>query len=259
MLLDNYDPAVAAAARALGKEVWVYNGMRPFDGTFLTDSEAVSLRVNGWLSAMFDISRWFYWETTFWYDDNRGGHGPYDPFVTAETFHNADGDYSMGDGLLVYPGKQVDMFTSHSIGMDGVVASIRLKNWRRGIEDAGYYQLAYAADPKRAEAIARTLLPSVLSAAKDGQPPSWSDASRPYFDARKALLALVPKGTNGGPGLGAKPRAPGPSMDAKTSGGGCRGCAQIGADGARCEGAGVIAVVCALLVRRKRRSDQRER
>jgi Domain of unknown function (DUF4091) len=240
-----FDAKKTAKARAMGKEVWAYNGHMPQNASFLTDAPAISLRVNGWLEGMFDIGRWFYWETTFWYDDNAGGHGPYDPFVTAETFHNKDGDYSMGDGLLLYPGKQVDMFTSHSIGMDGVIASIRLKNWRRGIEDAGYFQLAHAADPKRAEAIARALLPTVLSAAKDGQPASWSDASKPYFDARKALLALVPKGTNGGAGLGAKPGEAGLAMaDVKPAGGGCRGCNQSGAS--------LVVGLVIVLVRRRR-------
>jgi len=242
-----FDSKQTAKARAMRKEVWAYNGHMPQTASFLTDTPAISLRVNGLLEGMFDIGRWFFWETTFWYDDNPGGHGPYDPFVTAETFHNTDGDYSMGDGVLVYPGKQVDMFTSHSIGMDGVVASIRLKNWRRGIEDAGYFQLAYAADPKRAEAIARGLLPRVLSAAKDGQPASWSDASKPYFEARKAWLALVPRGTNGGAGVGAKPGEAGPSMDTKAAVGGCRGCSQ--------SGAGSLVFVLVVLVRR-RRSDR---
>lgn len=250
-----FDAAKTAEARAMGKEVWAYNGHAPQTGTFLTDAPAISPRVNGWLSGMFDIGRWFFWETTFWYDDNRGGHGAYDPFATAETFHNADGDYSMGDGVLVYPGKQVDAFASHSVGLDGVIASIRLKNWRRGIEDAGYLQLAHAADPKRAEAIARALLPTVLSAAKDGQPPSFGDGAKPWFDARKALLALIPRGTNGGAGLGAKPAVKGLAMDTRDARdtrdatretkAGCRGCNQ--------SGAGALVAFVFLAVRGRRR------
>jgi MYXO-CTERM domain-containing protein len=188
----SFDPAAAAAARAAGKTVWVYNGSRPMVGSFMTDDDAVSLRANGWIAAQHDVGRWFYWETTFWYDDNNGGQGPYDPFVTAETFHNNYGEWCAGDGVLLYPGRQVDQFTTHSVGMDGVIASIRLKNWRRGAQDAGYYQLAHAAAPAPAEAIASGLLPTVLSAATGGDPISWSARGKPFFDARQALLAHIP-------------------------------------------------------------------
>ena len=205
MVHETFDPARTAAARAIGKEVWVYNGREPFMGTFFTDAPAVEPRVNGWLGAMFDVGRWFVWETTFWDDDNRGGKGSYDPFVTPETFHNQDDDYCMGDGVLVYPGTQIDRFAAHSMGMNGIVASIRLKNWRRGIEDAGYYQMAHAADPARAEAIASALLPRVFSAASVGAPASWSHSGKAFFEARKALLDLIPRGTDGGAGIGAKP------------------------------------------------------
>lgn len=209
-----FDPAKVEAARAKGKTTWIYNGVRPSTGTFLTDSEAVSTRVNGWISGMFDVGRWFYWETTFWYDDNPGGHGAYDPFVTAETFHNDDGDYCMGDGVLLYPGRQVDRFTEHSIGMDGVIASIRLKNWRRGVEDAGWLALARAAAPDRADAIAAELLPRVLSDASRGSAPSWSASGRAFFEARKALRALVPVATPDAPDGGAPDAGAGPDAAA---------------------------------------------
>jgi hypothetical protein len=189
----SYDPTLAAQAAAAGKKVWIYNGQRPESDAFFTDTPATAPRANGWIAAMAGIDRWFYWETTFWYDDNHGGHGAYDPFTTAETFHNSSGDYCEGDGVLVYPGKQVDVFTDHSVGLDGVIASIRLKNLRRGIEDAGYYQLAHTADAAKAEAIATALLPTVLSAASDGSPVSWPASGQPWFLARKALLALIPQ------------------------------------------------------------------
>ena len=38
ILLDNFDPAKTKAARAMGKEVWVYNGVRPRD---VTESDRV--------------------------------------------------------------------------------------------------------------------------------------------------------------------------------------------------------------------------
>jgi hypothetical protein len=190
---SSYDVASAASADGAGKDVWIYNGQRPETDAFFTDTSAIALRANGWIAAMANIPRWFYWETTFWYDNNNGGHGAYDPFSTAETFHNASGDWCEGDGVLVYPGKQVDVFTDHSIGLNGVLPSIRLKNLRRGIEDAGYYQLAHAANAAQAEAIAKALLPQVLSAATDGSPVSWSETGDSWFQARKALLAWIPQ------------------------------------------------------------------
>jgi hypothetical protein len=205
----DFDPARAAA-----KETWIYNGYRPATGTLLTDTEAVSPRVDGWIAAMASIPRWFFWETTFWYDGNPGGRGPYDPFATAETFHNRDGEAAMGDGVLVYPGRQIDRFGEHSIGFDGVLPSIRLKNLRRGVEDAGYYRLARASAPDQADAIARALLPRILAEAPRGAPPSWSEHGKPFFEARRALSRLiVPDATPGptahfGAGPYAHPRAP---------------------------------------------------
>jgi MYXO-CTERM domain-containing protein len=215
---DSFDPATAAAADAAGKSVWIYNGSRPQTDAFLTDTSAIALRANGWIAAMASIPRWFYWETTFWYDDNHGGLGAYDPFTTAETFHNSSGDYCEGDGVLVYPGKQVDVFTEHSVGVSGVLPSIRLKNMRRGVEDAGYLQLASAADPAKAHAIAAALLPAVLSATSSGAPVAWPERGAPWFEARKALLALIPQ-QPAAPAPPTPPSPPSPPSDGGASGG----------------------------------------
>jgi len=209
-------PIVAAGEYRPPSRAWIYNGSRPPTGTILTDTEAVSLRTCGWIAAMASIPRWFIWESTFWYDGNRGGRGPYDPFVSAETFHNEDGEASMGDGVLVYPGRQIDRFGEHSLGLDGVVPSIRLKNLRRGIEDAGYYELALAANRAGAEKIARELLPRVLNEAREGDPPSWSERGKPWREARRALGRLIGTGSDPGPrsiaGAGSGPRRKGPRI-----------------------------------------------
>lgn len=194
-----WDGARAAAARAVGKPTWIYNGVRPATGTILTDSETTSLRTFGWIAAMAGIERWYIWETTFWHDSNRGGHGPYDPFVTAETFHNDEGDAANGDGVLVYPGRQVDAFGEHSLGFSGVIPSIRLKNLRRGVQDAGYYLLARGARPEEAERIARGLFPRILGESRAGEPPAWSERGAPFFEARRALAALIAPGADPGP------------------------------------------------------------
>jgi hypothetical protein len=184
-----YDAEQARAARAHGTSIWVYNGVLPYTGTFLLDADAVSPRVNGWLSAMYDVPRWFYWESTYWY--GRRGAAPMDPFVEPESLHNSDGDWANGDGVLLYPGQELDRFREHSFGFEGVLPSIRLKNWRRGIEDAGYVRLARARDPARADAVTRSLIPAAFAGATRGGPASWSSRGVTFFEARRELLAIA--------------------------------------------------------------------
>jgi hypothetical protein len=189
MALAAHDAQWARASARRGQELWVYNGVLPRTGTFLIDSDAVSPRLNGWLSAMQGVPEWFYWEGAHWYD--RRGRAAVDPYRDAESFHNSDGDWANGDGLLLYPGTQRDAFADHSLGFDGVVASIRLKNWRRGIEDAGYVQLARARDARRADAVTAALVPRAFGDARAGAAQAWSHRGMVFFDARRALLDVI--------------------------------------------------------------------
>jgi len=188
MLASSYDPSLVSAAA--GKRVWIYNGELPQTGAFLTDVWHASLRANAWIQQKHGIERWFYWESVFWNDGNRGGKGPYDPLLTAETFHNADGDHCNGDGVLVYPGTQVNP-GYRSLGFEGVLPSIRLKQWRRGISDAGYVQLAKKVDAKKTEAIVNRMVPRALREAPDGPNPPWPTAGEPWTRARRELFELI--------------------------------------------------------------------
>ncbi|MRG90774.1 DUF4091 domain-containing protein [Polyangium spumosum] len=184
----------ALGARQKGRDVWVYNGRLPHSGPLMLDAPATSLLADAWIAATRPTGRWFLWETTFWNDGNRGGRGPIDPFVVAETFHNDDGDSALGDGVLVYPGKQTAPFAHHSAGFDGVFPSIRLKLLRRGIQDAGYLALARSAHPEEADVITTRLLPRALDEVDlDEDTPLPTDAAA-FSAARAALRALVPEG-----------------------------------------------------------------
>ncbi|MDI1445247.1 DUF4091 domain-containing protein [Polyangium sp. 6x1] len=191
---QTFQQDAARGARDRGRDVWVYNGRLPHSGPLMLDAPATSLLVDAWIAATRPTGRWFLWETTFWNDGNRGGRGPIDPFVVAETFHNDDGDSALGDGVLVYPGKQTRRFTHHSAGFDGVFPSIRLKLLRRGIQDAGYLALARSAHPAEADAITARLLPRALDEVDlDEATPFPTDAAA-YTAAREALRALLPEG-----------------------------------------------------------------
>ena len=196
MLSSAYDPDMVKVAQDSGKTVWIYNGWQPRTGAFVTDLPAVSPRANGWIQAYYHIGRWFNWETSFWYDWNKGGLGPYDPYVEPETFHNQYEEYGNGAGVLVYPGKQVDQFSEHSVGLEGVIASIRLKNIRRGIQDAGYYQLAASINPEKADAFMRALVDPALTNAEDGDAPAWGNSGLRFFALRDSLARLI---ISGGP------------------------------------------------------------
>ncbi|HEY8089570.1 MAG TPA: glycoside hydrolase domain-containing protein [Polyangiaceae bacterium] len=186
MLEATFDPLQVSAARAQGKETWVYGGVLPRTGTFLLDADAVSPRVNGWLAAMYDVPRWLVMDTTRWTlpdpDDT------IDPFQEVETLDGKDGEWANGEGMLVYPGAQRDGLT---MSFQGVVPSIRLKNWRRGLQDAGYLQLARARNRSAADAVARWLVPSAFGEARHGDPASWGPHGDRFFEARRALLDIA--------------------------------------------------------------------
>jgi hypothetical protein len=224
MLHARFDVAEVNEARAQGKESWVYDGVRPRTGTFLIDDDAVSPRVNGWLSAMFRVPRWVLRDSMHWYAEH--GDVPVDPFEDPESYRS-DSEWANGDGMLLYPGTQRDEFDEHSIGFEGVLASIRLKNWRRGLEDAGYLQMARDRDPARADAVARWLVPAAFDEAKAGDAPSWGSRGKPFFEARRALLAII----LGQPPVVLPPRtaATGPRVEALAAGAGCtRGVTEAG-------------------------------
>jgi hypothetical protein len=179
------------AARAIGRRAWIYNGVLPHTGTMLLDADPRGLTANGWIAALADIERWFYWEATFWDDDNQGGRGPVDPFSTAENFHNRDGDTALGDGLLLYPGRQRGAFAGKSAGYPGVFPSVRLKAIRRGIQDAGYLALAAREHPAETSRLAAKLLPAILDEAGADQAASWSGSTHDFSQARADLRALI--------------------------------------------------------------------
>jgi hypothetical protein len=182
----------AADAATAGKRAWIYNGGLPATGTLMLDADPRGLTANGWIAAAAAIPRWFYWESTFWDDDNRGGRGPVDPFVTAESFHNADGDSALGDGLLLYPGRQSGRFAAHSLGVAGVLPSLRLKALRRGIEDAGLIALAMRDQPGETARIVAAAIPRVLDEALPGAPPSWVGFSTARAQLRRLVVRDAP-------------------------------------------------------------------
>jgi len=239
-----FSPTTATAATKIGKRVWANNGKRPHGGAMVIDTPAVDLRANGWIAARYGIERWVYWEATSW-TSRGGGKTPdtnTDPYTVAESFRGASGNFSNGDGILVYPGRQVDGMTSFD--KDEVFPSVRLKNLRRGAEDAGYVELARAKDRAKADEIVARIVPAAMREAATGGA-QWPSRGGEFLAARRELALLFADFSAAPP---AAPKGPDPAASAEDTG----GCSTSGGHGGPGVAAGLALGLAAALVRRRR-------
>lgn len=200
------------------RRFYYYNGARPASGSYATEDDGVALRVNGWIQFEKKIDRWFYWESTYYTNYQCYGYGEVgdtNVFDRAQTYGCYDSDdpfrgqtgwnYFNGDGVLFYPGTDL-RFPEESYGMAGPIASLRLKHWRRGIQDMDYLVLAEAVDPAATRAIVNRMIPKSLwdNGVDSIDDPtwaycdiSWSIAPDDWEAARAELADLIEGGQPG--------------------------------------------------------------
>jgi hypothetical protein len=190
--------------------LFLYNGLRPASGSFATEDDGVALRELPWGQYKMRIDRWFFWEATY-YANYQGGRSDTDVFVEAQTFGGAaqfdeitgltGSNTSNGDGVLFYPGTDA-IFPEHSYELEGPIASLRLKHWRRGIQDVEYLALAEAIDRQATWAVIEQMVPKVLWETGVGDPSdpswvlapvSWSTNPDDWESARRQLAAIIEK------------------------------------------------------------------
>lgn len=186
-LAENFSISEYKQGQAAGKKIWIYNGTRPFSGTFAIDDVAISPRVNAMIQYKYDIPRWFYWESTY-YNDYQGGEGQVNVFKDP-TFGNGT-DVVHGDGVLMYPGTDRE-FSAESRDFMGPLPSIRLKNWRRGIQDAAYLSLASVEDQPQTESTLDILVPQVLDQKDYDQAVSWPESGEAWLAERRKLAEII--------------------------------------------------------------------
>lgn len=204
-------PAIERRERA-GKPYWAYNGSRITTGSFMIEDEGASLRALGWTHFKHKVTRWFYWHSTHYQNTS---HVSYENnvFRQAWTFgrknpapHVKFGDtgynYSNGDGVLFYPGTD-RRFPEDSHGLDGPIASLRLKLWRRGIQDVDYLAMASKISPGAVEAIVAGMVPKSLWEVGVTNPfdptyvhadASWSIDPDAWEAARRKLASIIISG-----------------------------------------------------------------
>ncbi len=209
------------------RKLIMYNGRRPASGTFMIDDEGSSLREIPWGQYKQGVDRWFYWNSTYY--NNRAGGAPSrdlsevgpdggedfrlgsrtNVFKSAHTFggHSsfnpvigeAGFNYANGDGVLFYPGTDL-VFPDQSYGLNGPIASLRLKHWRRGIQDIQYVALAMAQDPIATQQLVNETVPLALweIGVEDPndptfvhRPPSWSTDPDDWETTRRQLATII--------------------------------------------------------------------
>ena len=197
--------ADAVIAAEPTRRIFSYNGQRPGAGSCATEDDGVALREQPWGQYKKKIDRWFWWEATY-YDDNQQGLGTVDLFSSANTFGTATSDPTYGtlggangNGVFMYPGTDV-LFPASSYGVAGPIASLRLKHWRRGLQDVDYLALAAAKDATAVSALVNQVVPSVLweqqcfaptsDCSYTYAPISWS-ADPDDWEAARAQLAHI--------------------------------------------------------------------
>jgi len=203
-----WDQAAQTVLNSTTKDFYMYNGKRPASGSFATEDDGIALRELAWGQYKKGVGRWFFWESTY-YNDYQGGRGQTNVFQNAQTFGSLSGidsvrgetgwNHSNGDGVLFYPGTDL-VYPAENLGIEGPIASLRLKLWRRGIQDVDYIQLARAIDPTRVDAIITRMVPKVLweyDVTDPGDPTwtrtdvSWSNSADVWEAAREELASII--------------------------------------------------------------------
>jgi hypothetical protein len=164
--------AVGSIHAKPGGKIFLYNPSRPYTGSFAMEDDGVALRELPWAQYKMGVDRYFYWESTYYNDFQNAGQADTNVFETAATFggtnHTQDpvlGEWNYGhtngEGVLFYPGTDV-IYPQDSYNVTGMFASLRLKHWRRGIQDVDYLTLAQAVNPAATQKVIQQMVPKAL-------------------------------------------------------------------------------------------------
>jgi hypothetical protein len=177
-----------------GDFVWSYNTLvqDAYSPKWLIDFDPVNFRIQpGFISQSLNLTGMLYWRVDKWPSD------PWNNVNNAGTYSSAN---YPGEGMLVYPGQQV--------GVKGVVASMRAKWLRDGVEDYDYVEiLKELGKTDQAIEIARSVGPDWTNWTRD---PQAIEAARQKLGETIDQLVTSKAGSAGEstPAGGSAPAAP---------------------------------------------------
>ncbi len=160
-----------------GDRIWFYHSGHPSVGIHSINASGIEMRTWGVITARYDFDGHFMWALNLGDEDE-----PYRyPSYKKE-------DDRFGNGTMVYPGNKLDTIGMKSI--PGPIPSMRLKAWRRGLQDAELIFLAQkAGHEKEVDQMLKELVPVALSEGKGSA--NWSDDPQDWIQFRQKLLELA--------------------------------------------------------------------
>jgi hypothetical protein len=193
--------SIMDARRGNGELFALYNGTRPTCGQMEhIDNFATDNRVNPWIAWKYGVDLLFLWDIAF-YAESMPPH-PNAVNIWGENYMPGGTPYgsvkSYGSGMFFYTGRDV-CYPQDDRGVDGPIASLRMKNFRRGQTDYEYLWLAKqnGIDPA---AIVDQIVPHALDdwgttsytyAVGFNQQPTFPARGYAYETARLALAQLL--------------------------------------------------------------------
>jgi len=169
-----------ASRIAEGERAWFYHSGHPAVGGHSINLPGTDMRSWGVIGARYGIQGQLMWAVNLGSDESPFGEPSYKP-----------DDDRVGNGVLVYPGKQLPRIGYAEA--PGPVPSMRLKTWRRGLQDAELYLLAHERYPEETDALIRSLIPRALqeAVAYGDTTPAWSVEEAAWIQWRDELLLML--------------------------------------------------------------------
>jgi hypothetical protein len=190
---DGVDLELLPGIRSQGGDHWFYNGNRPRYGSVILEGAAVDFRVNSWILYKYNIHTHFIWHGTHWRHNHQGpkGHLHQNVFQNPLTFISGGMNFGNGDGIIFYPGR-MPIYIEEDRGLNKILPSIRLKNIRRGQQDAGILWMAeQIAGRDRVLEIISDVVPRALSEVAMDEEVPWSEHGDDYERVREQLLQII--------------------------------------------------------------------
>ncbi|MFK8067224.1 MAG: glycoside hydrolase domain-containing protein [Gammaproteobacteria bacterium] len=165
-----------------GNKIWFYHSGHPAVGIHSINTSGIEMRTWGVITAKYNFDGHFMWALNLSDQEQ--------PFRYPS--YKKDDD-RFGNGTMVYAGNKLD-----TIGIEsnpGPIPTMRLKAWRRGLQDAELIYLARKAGyEKEVNLLIEELIPAALSEGKGSA--NWSDNPQDWIKFHRDLLNLASDKTN---------------------------------------------------------------